>query len=96
MAPFQPAPPLRSALLKNPGDTLPPVAELNALQNELRMIRAKLENRAKKASSDQRAIDETMHRMQASEKAKRKTVEKVKREQRECESVYCLQVANGI
>ncbi|KAI0345002.1 hypothetical protein BDW22DRAFT_1326233 [Trametopsis cervina] len=75
---FPPA--IRSALLKNRPDALPPTEELDALQNELRLAKQRTLERAKKAGDDLRTIEESMRRLKEKEKGKGKAVEKVKKE----------------
>ncbi|KAG2139060.1 histone acetyltransferases subunit 3-domain-containing protein [Suillus clintonianus] len=73
-------PPTRSPLFKNPSDTVPPTDELETLQTELRFLRQKSMERAKRAGEDLKTIEESMRRMKEREKGKAKAVEKVKRE----------------
>lgn len=79
--------PIRSALIKNPPDAIPQVEELEALQAELKLLRTRTLERAKKAGEDLKAIEESMRRLKDKEKGKGKAVEKVKRERgRACSS----------
>lgn len=70
----------RSALLKNPSDTVPPTDDLDALHNELKLLRQKSMERAKKAGEDLKTLEESMRRMKEKVKGKAKAVEKVNRE----------------
>jgi transcriptional adapter 3 len=77
-------PPLtRSALFKSPSDAVPPTEELKILHDELKILRQKSAERAKKAGDDLRTIEESMKRMKEKEKGKGKAVDKIKRE-RDC------------
>ncbi|KAI0093838.1 histone acetyltransferases subunit 3-domain-containing protein [Irpex rosettiformis] len=73
-------PAIRSILLKNPPDALPPTEELEALQAELRLAKQRTLERAKKAGDDLRTIEESMRRLREKEKGKGKAIEKVKKE----------------
>ncbi|KAL4244167.1 NGG1 family protein [Abortiporus biennis] len=77
---YPPPPPIRSYLLKNPSEAIPPTEELEALHAELKMLREKTLERARKAGDDLRAIEESMRRMKEKEKGKAKALEKVKKE----------------
>ncbi|KAI6017534.1 histone acetyltransferases subunit 3-domain-containing protein [Pisolithus microcarpus] len=70
----------RSALFKNPSDTVPPTDDLDALHNELKLLRQKSMERAKKAGEDLKTLEESMRRMKEKVKGKAKAVEKVNRE----------------
>jgi transcriptional adapter 3 len=76
-------PPIRSALFKNPPDAVPPTDDLKTLHEELKMLKQKTLERAKKAGEDLRTIEESMKRMKEREKGKGKAVEKTTNE-REC------------
>ncbi|KAJ7221574.1 histone acetyltransferases subunit 3-domain-containing protein [Mycena pura] len=81
LAPYsRPQSPIRSAIFKAPPDAVPTVEELESLQEELRQLKAKTLERAKKAGEDLKTIEETMRRMKEREKGKAKQIEKVKRE----------------
>jgi transcriptional adapter 3 len=80
---YGPPPIIRSSLLKSPPDAVPPTDELETLHAELRMLKQRSLERAKKAGEDLRAIEESMKRMKEREKGKGKAVDKVKRE-RDC------------
>ncbi|THV06914.1 hypothetical protein K435DRAFT_929444 [Dendrothele bispora CBS 962.96] len=80
LASFSQPPPLRSSLFKNPPDGVPPTEELEALQAELRTLKQKSIDRAKKAGEDLKVLEESMRRMKEKEKGKQKVIEKVKRE----------------
>lgn len=73
-------PPIRSNLLRNPPDAIPLVDELEALQTELKLLRQRTLERAKKAGDDLRRIEESMRRLKEREKGKGKAIEKVKKE----------------
>lgn len=76
-----PAPtPARSPHFKNPSETVPPTDELEVLQAELRLLREKSCERAKKAGEDLKTIEESMRRIKERKKGKAKAVENVKRE----------------
>lgn len=77
---YDPSPPIRSILFKNPPETVPPTDELEALQAELNAIKEKTLERAKKAGEDLKTIEESMRRLKEKEKGKAKAIEKVKRE----------------
>lgn len=83
LSPYGPPPPFRSSLLKNAPDAVPPTEELEALHAELRNLKTRTLERAKKAGDDLRAIEESMRRMKEREKGKFKAVDKIKRE-RDC------------
>ncbi|KAK7438446.1 Transcriptional regulator [Stygiomarasmius scandens] len=80
LAPYIQPPPLKSSLFKNPPDGVPPTEELEALQAELKALKQKSMDRAKKAGEDLKLLEESMRRMKEKEKGKQKAVEKVKRE----------------
>ncbi|KAJ3524687.1 hypothetical protein NM688_g8518 [Phlebia brevispora] len=71
---------MRSTLLRSPSDAIPPVDELEALQAELKVLRQRVLERAKKAGDDLRTIEESMRRLKEKEKGKGKAVDKVKKE----------------
>ena len=75
---FPPA--IRSVLLKNQPDALPPTEELDALQAELKAAKQRTLERAKKAGDDLRTIEESMRRLKEKEKGKGKAVDKIKKE----------------
>lgn len=70
----------RSPLFKNPPETVPPTDELETLQRELKCLRQKSLERAKRAGEDLKNIEESMRRIRERERGKAKAVEKVKRE----------------
>ncbi|KAG2348311.1 hypothetical protein BDR05DRAFT_875071 [Suillus weaverae] len=72
--------PTPSLLFKNPSETVPPTDELEKLQAELKILRQKSLERAKRAGEDLKTIEESMRRIKEREKGKAKAVEKVKRE----------------
>ena len=73
-------PPIRSILLRNPPDAMPPVDELEALQAELKLLKQRTIERAKKAGDDLKRIEESMRRLKEREKGKGKAIERVKKE----------------
>ena len=72
--------PLRSFLVRNPPETVPPTDELESLKSELEILKKKTLERAKKADEDLRIIAESLKRMKEREKGKARAIEKVKRE----------------
>ncbi|KAJ7272802.1 histone acetyltransferases subunit 3-domain-containing protein [Mycena rebaudengoi] len=81
LAPFSRASsPIRSALFKSPPDGVPATDELEALHEELKALKLKTLERARKAGEDLRTIEESMRRMKEREKGKARAV---KREQRD-------------
>jgi transcriptional adapter 3 len=82
-------PPIRSVLFKNPPDAVPPTDDLNILHEELKMLKHKTLERAKKAGEDLRTIEESMMRMKEREKGKGKAVDKAATE-RECGLFFTL------
>ena len=89
VTPYAFPPTIRSSLLKNPTDAVPPTDDLEALQQELRALRQKTLERIKKAGDDIIAIQESFKRLKEKEKGKGKAVEKVKKE-RDCTCYGCL------
>lgn len=73
-------PTIRSVLLKTQPDAVPPTEELDALQNELKLVKLKTLERARKAGDDLRTIEESMRRLKEREKGKGKAIDKVKKE----------------
>lgn len=71
---------IRSPLFKNPPDTVPPTDDLESLHNELKLLRQKSLERAKKAGEDLKTLEESMRRMKEKLKGKAKAMEKVPRE----------------
>jgi transcriptional adapter 3 len=83
---------LRSSILNNPPDNVPPTDELEALQAELKSLKQSSMERARKAREDLKTIEESMRRMKEKEKGKAKATDKVKHE-RDCESnlfILCI------
>ena len=76
---------IRSSLLKNPTDSVPPTDDLEALQAELKLLREKTLERIKKAGDDIIAIQESFKRLKEKEKGKAKAMQKAERE-RACAS----------
>ena len=72
--------PIRSSLFRSPPDAIPPVDELEALQNELKLLKQRTLERAKKAGDDLKTIEESMRRLKEKEKGKGKAIDKVKKE----------------
>ncbi|KAI0261731.1 histone acetyltransferases subunit 3-domain-containing protein [Gloeopeniophorella convolvens] len=77
---FPVVPPFRPQLVKNSPDIVPPTEELEVLQADLKELRRRIEERARKADDDLRTIEESMRKMKEKEKGKAKAVERVKRE----------------
>ncbi|THH31882.1 hypothetical protein EUX98_g2324 [Antrodiella citrinella] len=71
---------IKSPLVKTPSDAIPPTEELEALHTELRLLKEETLERAKKAESDLRTIDESMKRLKEKEKGKARALDKVKKE----------------
>ncbi|KAF9453713.1 hypothetical protein P691DRAFT_813069 [Macrolepiota fuliginosa MF-IS2] len=69
-----------SALHKNTTDVVPAVDELERIHSELRLLKQRAFDRAKKAGEDLKTIEESMRRMKEKEKGKLKAVDKIKRE----------------
>ncbi|KAI0699661.1 histone acetyltransferases subunit 3-domain-containing protein [Cytidiella melzeri] len=80
VTPYSVPPAIRSTLLKNLPDALPPTEDLDALQAELRIAKQRTLERAKKAGDDLRTIEESMRRLKEKEKGKGKALEKIKKE----------------
>ncbi|KAJ6500748.1 histone acetyltransferases subunit 3-domain-containing protein [Mycena sanguinolenta] len=81
LAPYsRPTSPIRSSIFKGPPDAVPATEELESLQEELKQLKAKTLERAKKAGEDLKTIEESMRRMKEREKGKAKQIERVKRE----------------
>lgn len=81
LLPFsRPQSPIRSAIFKGPPDAVPATEELESLHEELKQLKLKTLQRAKKAGEDLKTIEESMRRMKEREKGKAKQIEKVKRE----------------
>lgn len=87
VSPYDPLPTINSALLRNPPDAVPPTDELESLHAELKLLRERTLERAKKAGEDLKIIEESMRRMKEKEKGKAKALEKVKKE-RGCTCSY--------
>jgi transcriptional adapter 3 len=87
---------IRSSILNNPPDNVPPTEELEALQAELKALKQNSLERARKAKEDLKTIEESMRRMKEKEKGKAKATDKVKHE-RDCESnltVWCVALSH--
>ncbi|KAF9077773.1 histone acetyltransferases subunit 3-domain-containing protein [Rhodocollybia butyracea] len=84
--PFTPYPlptPLRSSLFKNPTDgVVPPIDELEALHEELKNLKTRTMEKARRAGEDMKVLEEGMRRMKerAKKGKEREGKEKVKRE----------------
>lgn len=89
LSPYHPPAPIRSSLLKNPPDAVPPTDELDLLHAELKAMKQRTFERSKKAGEDLRTIEESMRRMKEREKGKAKATEKVKRE-RDCTCILTI------
>ncbi|KAF9239131.1 histone acetyltransferases subunit 3-domain-containing protein [Melanogaster broomeanus] len=82
LTPYPHPPVVRSSLLKNPSEAMPPVDELDLLHSELKLLRQKSLERAKKAGEDLKTIEESMRRAKEKVKGKAKALDKVNREHR--------------
>ncbi|KLO19629.1 hypothetical protein SCHPADRAFT_898578 [Schizopora paradoxa] len=71
---------LASPLLLSPPETVPPVDELERVEQELKALKQKSFERAKKADDDLRTIEVAMRKMREMEKGKARAMSKVKRE----------------
>ncbi|KZT74031.1 hypothetical protein DAEQUDRAFT_285768 [Daedalea quercina L-15889] len=80
VSPYDPLPTINSVLFRNPPDAVPPTDELESLHAELKILRERTLERAKKAGEDLKAIEESMRRLKEKEKGKAKALEKVKKE----------------
>lgn len=87
VSPYDPLPTINSTLLRNLPDAVPPTGELESLHAELKLLRERTLERAKKAGEDLKMIEESMRRMKEKEKGKAKALEKVKKE-RGCTCSY--------
>ena len=85
--------PLRSHLFLDPPDSVPPAEELEALQAELKSLRQKTLERAKKADGDLKIIEVALKKMREKEKGKMKAVARVKRES---SRAYFLTIFGGL
>lgn len=81
LSPYASPGPIRSSLFRNLPETIPPTDELESLHVELKHLRQRTFERAKKAGEDLKTIEESIRRMKEREKGKARAVEKVKREQ---------------
>jgi len=80
-------------VVKNSLDSVPPTDDLVTLHSELRELRKKSLERAKKADDDLRTIEESMRRLKEKEKGKTKAVGKTRRE-RGCTCSNFLSLVN--
>ncbi|KAH9857527.1 histone acetyltransferases subunit 3-domain-containing protein [Lenzites betulinus] len=80
VSPFPALPAIRSSHLHNRPETVPPTDELEVLHAELTAYKKKSLERARKASDDMRAIEESMRRLKEKEKGKAKALQKAERE----------------
>ncbi|EGN96397.1 hypothetical protein SERLA73DRAFT_186126 [Serpula lacrymans var. lacrymans S7.3] len=80
LSPYTPPVNARSLLLKNSSEAVPPTEELENLLSELRNMKQKTMERAKKAGEDLKVIEESMRRVKEREKGKARAIDKVKRE----------------
>ncbi|KAI6021149.1 hypothetical protein EDC04DRAFT_2733771 [Pisolithus marmoratus] len=65
-----------SVLVQNPPDTVPPTDDLDTLYNDLKLLRQKSMERAKRVGEDLKTLDESMRRMKEKVRGKAKAVEK--------------------
>ncbi|KAJ3754183.1 histone acetyltransferases subunit 3-domain-containing protein [Lentinula raphanica] len=82
-APYPLPPPLRSSLFKNPPDgVVPPIDELEALHAELKNLKTRTMEKARRAGEDLKVLEEGMKRMKerAKKGKEREGKEKIKRE----------------
>ncbi|EKM56075.1 uncharacterized protein PHACADRAFT_196124 [Phanerochaete carnosa HHB-10118-sp] len=77
---YPPPPAIRSSLIKNPTDALPPIEDLETLQADLKLLKLKALERMKKAGDDLIAMQESFKRIKEREKGKGKAIEKIKKE----------------
>lgn len=97
VTPYSSPAPIRSSLLRNPPDVIPPVEDLEGLQAELKTLRQRILDRAKKAGDDLRTIEESMRRLKEKEKGKGKAIDKVKKERgRTCTSLIPLGTTDDV
>jgi transcriptional adapter 3 len=89
LVPYLSPPVIRSSILKSPPENVPPTDELEALHAELKSLKQKSLERARKAGEDLKTIEESLRRMKEKEKGKAKATEKVKHE-RDCESILTV------
>lgn len=75
---------VRSALFRAQPEAIPPTEDLDTLQEELKVLKMRSMERAKKATEDLRLIEDSIRRIKEREKGKSKVVEKIKKE-RDCE-----------
>ncbi|KAI0628785.1 histone acetyltransferases subunit 3-domain-containing protein [Trametes polyzona] len=80
VSPFPALPTIRSSLLHTRPDTVPPTDELELLHTELTALKQASLERAKKASDEMRALEESMRRLKEKEKGKAKALQKAERE----------------
>lgn len=71
---------ITSSVFKSPTDTIPPTEDLEALQAELKLLKEKTLERARKAGNDLKIIEDSMRRLKEKEKGKARAQEKVKKE----------------
>ncbi|KAF7305229.1 Chromatin-remodeling complexes subunit ngg1 [Mycena kentingensis (nom. inval.)] len=72
VSPFRAPSPIRSAIFKTLPDVVPSVDELESLQEELKVLKARTLERAKKAGEDLKTIEDTMRKLKEREKGKAK------------------------
>ena len=80
LSPYVSPEPILSSLFKNPSEVVPPTEDLESLQKELRDLRSRTLDRARKADEDWKAIELSMRRIKEREKGKARAFEKIKRE----------------
>lgn len=86
---------LTSPLLLSPPEIVPPVDELEKVEQELKTLKQRSLERAKKAEDDLRTIEIAMRKMRELEKGKARAVAKVKREP-SCAYNFFLVVATAM
>lgn len=80
LVPYTTPAPLRSRLLLEAPDGVPAISELEEAQLELKALKQKSLERARKADGDLKAIEDAIKNMREREKGKAKAVAKIKRE----------------
>lgn len=71
---------VRSSLFRSQSEAVPPLEELESLESELKVLRQKTLERAKKAGDDLKTIEESMRRAKEKAKGKAKAMERVNRD----------------
>ncbi|TFK66796.1 hypothetical protein BDN72DRAFT_799637 [Pluteus cervinus] len=70
---------IHSALLKNPPEALPSIEDLEHLHVELRELKKKTADRARKAGEDLKSLEESFRRLREKEKGKARATERDRR-----------------